>query len=139
IVLFRLVDNVIAGTFGEDGAVTVMTELTVQAQESGSALYSGLVTDRIDPSWGVVAVSLDVSLRLTMAIEVIGGSGVQEGYYLNQGAQGWCEAGRAASDSTITGSDYCQWEAWFIADVSGCLALQNPDRVRVLFVKRAAA
>lgn len=56
-----------------------MTELTVQAQESGSTLYSGLVTDRIDPSWGVVAVSLDVSLRLTMAIEVIGGSGVQEG------------------------------------------------------------
>lgn len=79
IVLFRLVDNVIAGTFGEDGAVAAMTELTVQAQESGSTLYSGLVTDRIDPSWGVVAVSLDVSLRLTMAIEVIGGSEVQEG------------------------------------------------------------
>lgn len=56
-----------------------MTELTTQAQESGSALYSGLVTDRIDPAWGVVAVSLDVSLRLTTAIEVIGGSGVREG------------------------------------------------------------
>lgn len=79
IVLFRLVDNVVAGTAGEDGAVTAMAELTMQAQESGSPLYGGLVTDRIDPAWGVVAVSLDVSLRLTTAIEVIGGDDVREG------------------------------------------------------------
>lgn len=79
IILFRLVDNIIAGTSDESGMVTAMAELTVQAQESGSTLYSGLVTDRIDPAWGIVAVSLDVSLRLTTAIEVIGGSGVLEG------------------------------------------------------------
>lgn len=60
-------------------------------------------------------------------------------YYLNQGAQGWCESGRSTSDSTITESEYCQWEAWFVADVSGCLDLQDPERVRVLSVKRAAA
>lgn len=60
-------------------------------------------------------------------------------YYLNQGAQGWCETGRSTSNSTITESDYCQWETWFIADVSGCLELLDPDRVKVLFVKRAAA
>eukprot|EP00903_Cladosiphon_okamuranus_P013614 g12679.t1 len=139
IVLFRLVDNVVAGTSAEDGAVTVMKELTMQAQQSGSPLYGGLVTDRIDPAWGVVAVSLDVSLRLTTAIEVIGGDDVREGYYLNQGSQGWCESGRSASDPTITESDYCQWETWFVADVSGCLELLDPERVRVLFVKRAAA
>lgn len=52
---------------------------TSQAQESNSTLYAGLVTGKIDPAWGIVAVSLDVSLRLTMAIEVIGGSGVREG------------------------------------------------------------
>lgn len=79
IVLFRLVDNIIAGTSGEVGMVTAMADLTAQAQESTSALYGGLVTDRIDPAWGVVAVSLDVSLRLTTAIEVIGGEDVQEG------------------------------------------------------------
>lgn len=79
IVLFRLVDNVVAGTSGEDGAVTAMAELTMQAQDSGSPLYGGLVTDRIDPAWGVVAVSLDASLRLTTAIEIIGGDDVREG------------------------------------------------------------
>lgn len=77
--LFRLVDNVIAGTAGEDGAVTAMAVLTAQAQERKSTLYDGLVTDRIDPAWGIVAVTLDVSLRLTTAIEVIGGNGVHEG------------------------------------------------------------
>ena len=60
-------------------------------------------------------------------------------YYLNQGAQGWCESGRSTSDLTITESDYCQWEDWFTADVSGCLELLDPERLRVLFVKRAAA
>lgn len=80
IVLFRLVDNgAVTGTSGEKGAVAAMAGLTKQAQESSSTLYSGLVTDRIDPAWGVVAVSLDVSLRLTTAIEVIGGAAVQEG------------------------------------------------------------
>lgn len=80
IVLFRLIDNgVVAGTSREKGAVSAMAGLTGQAQESGSTLYSGLVTDRIDPAWGVVAVSLDVSLRVTTAIEVIGGAAVQEG------------------------------------------------------------
>lgn len=64
---------------GEDGAVTAMTNLTRQAQGSDSTLYAGLVTDRIDPAWGIVAVSLDVSLRLKTAIEIIGGDGVREG------------------------------------------------------------
>lgn len=63
---------------------------------------------------------------------------VRRRYYLNQGAQGWCESGRSTSDPAITESEYCQWEAWFAADVSGCLELQDPERVRVLFVKRAA-
>lgn len=79
IILFRLVDNVIAGTSGEDGAVTATAELTAQAQESGSTLYDGRVTDMIDPAWGIVAVSLDVSLRLTTPIEIIGGNDVREG------------------------------------------------------------
>lgn len=42
-------------------------------------LFAGLVTDRVDPQWGIVAVSLDVSMRLTTAIEVIGGDDVREG------------------------------------------------------------
>lgn len=60
-------------------------------------------------------------------------------YYLNQGAQGWCETGRSTGNATITNSSYCEWETWFIADVSGALALLDPARVSVLFVKRAAA
>lgn len=79
IMLFRLLDNVVSGTSGEKGAVTAMADLTAQAQESGSTLYGGKVTDKIDPAWGIVAVSLDVSLRLTTAIEVIGGNDVREG------------------------------------------------------------
>ena len=80
IMLFRLMDNVISGTSGEDGVVTAMEGLTAQAQERGSTLYGGMVTDKIDPAWGIVAVSLDVSLRLTTAIEVIGGDAVREGW-----------------------------------------------------------
>lgn len=80
--LFRLLDNVLSGTSGEDGAVTAMVSLTAQAQERGSTLYGGMVTDRIDPTWGIVAVSLDVSLRLTTAIEIIGGNGVREGWVI---------------------------------------------------------
>ena len=79
IILFRLVDNTLAGATAEGGMVAAMASLTSQAQESGSALYDGRVTDRLDPSWGIVAVNLDVSLRLTMAIEVIGGNDVLEG------------------------------------------------------------
>lgn len=60
-------------------------------------------------------------------------------YYLSQGAQGWCERGRLSSDSTITESRYCEWEDWFTSDVSNALALQDPTRVSVLFVKRVAA
>lgn len=79
IILFRLIDNVVAGTSGEAGAVTAMGMLTTQAQESDSVLYRGMVTNRVDSTWGIVAVSLDVSLRLTMAIEVIGGDEVHDG------------------------------------------------------------
>lgn len=79
IILFRLLDNVMAGTFAEGGMVAAMTALTSQAQENGSTLFNGLVTDRLDPSWGIVAVNLDVSLRLTTAIEIIGGNNVLEG------------------------------------------------------------
>lgn len=60
-------------------------------------------------------------------------------YYLNQGAQGWCEMGRSTGNATITESTYCQWETWFIADVSSALVPLDPGRVSVLFVKRAAA
>lgn len=60
-------------------------------------------------------------------------------YYLNQGAQGWCKTGELTGNTTITDSSYCQWETWFIADVSGALELLDPERVRVLFVKKVAA
>lgn len=58
-------------------------------------------------------------------------------YYLNQGAQRWCDNGR--SSSGIIDSAYCRWESWFIADISEALAPLDPERVGVLFVKRAAA
>lgn len=59
-------------------------------------------------------------------------------YYLNQGAQRWCETGRSAGNTTVAESTYCQWETWFISDVSNALELQAPDRVSVLFVIRAS-
>lgn len=79
IILFRLIDNVVVGTGGEDGVVEAMSTLTQQAQENESALYGGLVTNRIDPQWGIVAVTLDASLRLMTAIEIIGGDDVRDG------------------------------------------------------------
>lgn len=60
-------------------------------------------------------------------------------YYLNQGAQRWCETGRSTNNATITESPYCQWETWFLSDVTGALDLLDPERVSVLFVKRVAA
>lgn len=56
-----------------------MGHLTRQAQDRGSVLYAGRVTDRIDPAWGIVAVSLDASLRLTTAIGIIGEGDVRDG------------------------------------------------------------
>lgn len=79
IILFRVLDNTVAGTAHEDGALGAMANLTGQAQDPDSALYSGQVTDRIDPNWGIVAVALDASLKLTTAIEVIGEDSVRDG------------------------------------------------------------
>lgn len=62
-----------------------------------------------------------------------------ERYYLNQGAERWCEEGRSTNNKTITGSDYCQWESWFSDDISSSIELSDPDRLSMLFVKRAAA
>ncbi|CAM9981344.1 unnamed protein product, partial [Discosporangium mesarthrocarpum] len=138
-----------------------MTSLTQQAQDLGSALYTGLVTDRIDPQWGIVAISLDVSLRLTMAISVVGGDQQKQRavgwlmqtifspfpsvslppffarYYLNQGANRWCKEGALAENSTVTSSAYCLWEGWFETDITGALGLSE-GRVSVLFVKQSA-
>lgn len=57
---------------------TAVADLTKQVQYNTSRVYTGTnVTNYIDPLWGVVVNGWDVSLKLTYAIEVVGGDAVK--------------------------------------------------------------
>ncbi len=76
----------------EPTLLEAIADLTNQIQIPGSSLYVGTnVTSEIDPLWGLQVITWDVSLKLTYAIEVIGGIAVKDGYYLNQGSLGICD------------------------------------------------
>ncbi|CAM9722307.1 unnamed protein product [Chrysoparadoxa australica] len=136
IVRFRIIDSgVIAGTGAEISIIDALSEITAQGQFNGSALSMGRVTEAIDPQWGIVALSLDASLKLSFDIGVVGGADVKDGYYLNQGGERWCQKGEEFGDNDITSSAYCEWEWWFLDDVSQALDIAQ-DRVQVLFVKK---
>ncbi len=109
-----------------------IAELTNQIQNKASKLYLGNVTSDVDPLWGLEVKTWDISLKLTYAIDIVGGSQVLDGYYLNQGSLGICNDPGAENVSY-----YCEFERFFEDDVSRALAIQ-PYRVQVLFVKAAA-
>ena len=73
-----------------------------------------------------------MSLKLTYALEVIGGNETIDNYYLNQGGLGACDSNLAASSPK-----YCEFERFFEDDVSRALEISY-YRVQILFVKKAA-
>jgi hypothetical protein len=109
-----------------------ISEVTGQVQNASSTLYQGNVTADIDKLWGVQVVTWDISLRLNYAIEVIGGSAVQEGYYLNQGSLGICNLEGAQNFEK-----YCEFERFFEDDVARSLSISS-YRVQIMFVKKAS-
>eukprot|EP01038_Epipyxis_sp_PR26KG_P012059 gene12059-16136_t len=113
--------------------------LTKSIQNTKSKLYIGTnVTVDIDAFYGLSVQSWDISLKLTYAIQVIGGNAVKEGYYLNQGSLGIC-SNIDALNSTLAAnfSTYCEFERFFEDDVSRALNISY-YRVQVLFIKTAA-
>lgn len=110
----------------------VIANLTTQIQQPNSQLFNGSVTRHLDPLWGLEVRTWDISLKLTYAIDIIGGPAVQEGYYLNQGSLGICNIPDA-----IDVSEYCEFERFFEDDVSRALNISF-YRVQVLFVKTAS-
>lgn len=110
-----------------------IAELTMQIQTPTSKLFHGTnVTVDIDPLWGLVEVSWDVSVRLGYAIDIVGKTSVKDGYYLNEGSLGTCDT--AAS---INHTVYCEFERFFEDDVSRALNISY-YRVQVLFIKVAS-
>lgn len=110
-----------------------IANLTNQIQVPNSRLYKGTnVTKDIDPLWGLEVKTWDVSLKLTYAIEVVGGVDVIDGYYLNQGSLGICNAPNSTVEKT-----YCEFERFFEDDVSRALGISS-YRVQILFIKKAS-
>lgn len=114
--------------------LTAIEELTNNIQNKNSSLYHGTnVTVDIDPNWGLEVVTWDISLRLTYAIQIVGGPAVQDGYFLNQGSEGTCNL----LNGTALTEQYCEFERFFEDDVSGALNISY-YRVQILFIKSAA-
>lgn len=110
-----------------------IADLTNLIQTNSSRLFLGTnVTVDIDPSWGLEVKTWDASLKLTYAIDVVGGDQVLEGYYLNQGSLGICN-----DPNSTHVAKYCEFERFFEDDVSRALDIR-PYRVQVLFVKAAS-
>ena len=118
----------------EPTLLEAIADLTQQIQVNTSALYTGTnVTSEIDSQWGLDVVTWDVSLKLTYAIDVIGGNAVKDGYYLNQGSLAICDDPLGAYQAAL----YCEFERFFEDDVSEALGIDY-YRVQILFIKSSA-
>lgn len=111
-------------------------KLTAQIQDASSAVFQPgrHVSSSIDPLYGLVAVDLDRSLKLSIDIDVVGQSLVKRTggggfHYLNQGSERWCFS---TADNAAT--SYCEFEDYFRGDLAYALGL-HPQLIDVLFVK----
>eukprot|EP01034_Spumella_vulgaris_P021395 gene21395-27425_t len=109
-----------------------VSRVCAQKFDSRSLFVGTNVTNSIDPAWGLEVKTWDISLKLTYAIDVVGGDQVLEGYYLNQGSLGICNDPGAKKVAK-----YCEFERFFEDDVSRALNIKF-YRVQVLFVKSAS-
>ena len=124
--------------------VEAVRALTAQIQDPSSAIFQPerRVSSSIDPPTGLVAIDLDVSVKLSIDIDIIAqglvksersssdGSG-SDVRYLNQGSERWC----LLKNTAILATPYCMFEDSFKTDVARTLELEHPQLVDVLFVK----
>jgi hypothetical protein len=110
-------------------------ELNEQVQDPASRIYKAgtNVTYDIDPYYGLEVVGWDMSLKLTYAIEVIGGTSVIDGNYLNQGGFQLCDKNSTA----LLHTKYCEFERFYEQDVARALKV-SIFRVQIFFIKTAA-
>ncbi len=110
--------------------------LTRMAQDTRSQLYFNTsVASKLDPTWGVVVSSWDASLRLFMAIEVVGGMAVQNGNLIDAGGRLICD--NKTESSSLTYNRYCEFERFFENDLSFATNITS-SRIQILFITRAA-
>ena len=110
-----------------------ISELTNKIQDPSSSVYFGTnVTLDIDPLWGLEVTNWDSSLKLSYAIETVGGNAVMNSDYIDLGGLGTCDRQNAMNYSY-----YCEFERFFEDDISNSLNIST-YRIHVLFVKRAA-
>jgi hypothetical protein len=117
-------------------AITLLeavAHVTSFVQDSSSRIYIGTnVTTDIDPLYGVELTNWDVSLKLSYAIEVVGGNAVVDDDYIDLGGLGACNRPGAANYTY-----YCEFQRFFEDDISSALNISY-YRVQTLFVKRAS-
>lgn len=110
-----------------------ISRLNQYIQINNSLLYSETnVTKDIDPSYGLLVKTWDISLKLSFAIEIVGGDSVRDGYFLNQGGLLLCN-----SNESYLHDYYCEFENFFENDIANAVNI-SISRIQVLFVKKAA-
>ena len=122
-------------TTAEDTLLTHIADLTNMIQIPTSRLYDTKqvnVTYGVDREYGLIITGWDMSLRLTYAIEVVGGNAVIDNYYMNQGGRGLCD-----TEDSINFARYCEFERFFEDDVSRALQISY-YRVQIMFIKKAS-
>jgi hypothetical protein len=117
-------------------AITLLeavSDLTILIQTPNSTVYTRRtnVTNNIDPEYGLELINWDNSLKLSYAIEVVGGNAVIDDY-INLGGLNVCNREGASNFSY-----YCEFERFFEDDLSLALNISY-YRVKILFIKRAA-
>lgn len=113
--------------------INCIQQLTIDIQNNNSLIYHGTnITKYIDDTYGLNVQTMDISLKLSYAIEIVGGNAIRENYYLNQGSLGLCD-----TNESIKYSYYCEFESMFENDISIALNISS-YRIQVLFVKVAS-
>lgn len=142
LVTFRLYDK--ARSNDTSTLLNIVRDLTYQIQTPTSLFYQGKVLSAVDPLFGLVSLSWDLSLRLQYALEVIGADAVKSQAYLNQGSDEYCKRYSSLLSlysyqwANLTGPRiYCQFESFYRQDLSLALNI-SMSRVQVLYVKEAA-
>ena len=107
-------------------------ELSLQGQNLNSTLLQGKVTSGLNRSYRVRAIKWDLSVKLMISLEVVGGSQInQDGQYFvpDFGSIGFCTN---TQNSFL--SAYCEFEKTFRDDVAFALEIPSQD-ILVLYVR----
>lgn len=131
----------------------VVQDMTAQIQDSSSRFYQGLILRTVDPHFGLVALSWDVSLLLRYALDVVGKEAI-ESDEINEGSTRFClkynytaalrlanphldSPGNRSLNATADFRPYCEFESFYRQDLARCLNI-SLYRIQVLYVKNAS-